>query len=57
MAHWARLRVHLAHSGGRVNVNDLWIAAAAAAHGLPVVTQDDHFEPLEGAQGVAVIRV
>jgi len=56
-SHWARLRVHLAHSGRRVNVNDLWIAATAAAHGLPVVTQDDDFEPLEGAQGVAVVRI
>lgn len=56
-AHWARLMVHLAQSGRRVNVNDLWIAATAAAHGLPVVTRDDDFEPLEGAQGVAVIRI
>lgn len=34
-AQWARLRVHLALSGRRVNVNDLWSAATAAAHGLP----------------------
>ncbi|MBA2694327.1 MAG: type II toxin-antitoxin system VapC family toxin [Actinobacteria bacterium] len=56
-AEWARLRVHLAETGRRVNVNDLWIAATAAAHGLPVVTQDDDFRPLEGARGVDVIRV
>lgn len=56
-AQWARLRVHLAESGRRVNVNDLWIAATAAAHGLPVVTQDDDFAPLAGAQGVIVIRI
>ena len=56
-AHWARLRVHLAHSGRRVNVNVLWIAATAAAHGIPVVTQDHDFNALEGAMGVAVIRV
>lgn len=48
-AEWARLRVHLTETGGRVNVNDLWIAATAAAHGLPVVTRDDGFGPLEGA--------
>lgn len=56
-AEWARLRVHLAESGRRVNVNDLWIAATAAAHGIPVVTQDDDFRPLEGARGLDVIRV
>lgn len=56
-AEWARLRVHLAETGRRVNVNDLWIAATAAAHGLPVVTQDDDFAPLHGVQGLDVIRV
>ena len=56
-AEWARLRVHLAETGRRVNVNDLWIAATAAANGLPVVTQDDDFGPLEGARGLDVIRV
>ena len=55
--HWARFRVHLASSGRRVPVNDLWIAASAAAHGLAVVTQDDDFEALRGAAGLAVIRV
>lgn len=30
-AHWAPLRVHLAEGGRRANVNDLWIAATAAA--------------------------
>ena len=56
-AEWARLRVHLAQSGRRVNVNDLWIAATAAANGLPVITQDDDFDPLRGATGLDVIRV
>ncbi len=56
-AEWARLRVHLAETGRRVNVNDLWIAATAAANGLPVVTQDDDFAPLESAKGLDVIRV
>lgn len=56
-AQWARLRVHLAENRRRINVNDLWIAATAAAHGLPVVTQDDNFDPLLTATGVAVIRV
>lgn len=54
---WARMRVHLAKSGHRLNVNDLWIAAVAASHGLPVVTQDDDFGPVEGVGGLEVIRV
>jgi predicted nucleic acid-binding protein len=54
---WARLRVHLAERGRRVNVNDLWIAAIAASRGLVVVTQDDDFDPLEGIAGLEVVRV
>jgi predicted nucleic acid-binding protein len=54
---WAQMRVQLAEAGRRVNVNDLWIAASAAARGLPVVTQDDDFDAVEGLVGLAVIRV
>jgi predicted nucleic acid-binding protein len=54
---WARMRVHLAESGRPVNVNDLWIAAIAVARDLPVVTQDDDFDPLDGVAGLKVIRV
>jgi predicted nucleic acid-binding protein len=56
-AAWARLRVHLAEAGRRLNVNDLWIAATALAHDLPVVTQDDDFGPVEGVGGLSVVRV
>ena len=54
---WARLRVYLAEQGRRVNVNDLWIAASATALGIPLVTQDADFDPLEGARGFELIRV
>lgn len=54
---WARLRIHLAETGRRVRINDLWIAAVAASRGLPVVTQDDDFDTLNGVAGVDVIRV
>jgi predicted nucleic acid-binding protein len=53
---WARLRIHLAESGRRVRVNDLWIAAIAASRGLPVVTQDDDFDPLDGVAGLAIVH-
>lgn len=54
---WAQLRVHLAETGRRVNVNDTWIAAVAISRGLPVVTQDDDFDALEGVAGLTVVRV
>lgn len=56
-AQWARLRVQLAQTNRRVNVNDLWIAATAAANGIPVVTQDDDLDPLREAAGLEVISV
>lgn len=55
--HWAALRVRLAESGRRMNVNDLWIAAIAMANNLPVVTQDDDFDALIGVRGFEVIAV
>jgi predicted nucleic acid-binding protein len=54
---WAELRVHLADRGRRVNVNHLWIAAVALSRGLPVVTQDNDFDPVDGVAGLSVIRV
>jgi predicted nucleic acid-binding protein len=54
---WARLRIHLAEKGRRVRINDLWIAAIAASRELPVVTQDDDFDPLDGVVGLTIVRV
>lgn len=52
---WARLRVEMAEAGRRINVNDLWIAATAVRHGVPVVTQADDFAALKGMAGIVVI--
>lgn len=54
---WAQLRVSLAETGRLINVNDLWIAATAARHRLPVVSQDDDFQAVDGMSGVVVQRV
>jgi hypothetical protein len=54
---WARLRVLLADDGRRANVNDLWIAATALAHDLPVVTQDADFTVIEELAGLRTISV
>jgi hypothetical protein len=56
-ASWALLRVHLAEAQRRLNINDLWIAATALTHAVPVVTQDDDFGPVEGVGGLEVLRV
>jgi predicted nucleic acid-binding protein len=54
---WARLRVHLAETGRRMGINDLWIAAIAVSRGLPVITQDDDFAALDGVPGFTAILV
>jgi len=54
---WAGMRAYLAASGRSVKVNDLWIAATAAAYEIPVVTQDRDFYALSGVNGLTVIEV
>jgi predicted nucleic acid-binding protein len=54
---WALLRVHLAKNKRRLNANDLWIAATALTHGIPVVTQDDDFGPVDTVAGLSVLHV
>jgi Predicted nucleic acid-binding protein, contains PIN domain len=40
----SRLRV----AGRLIPTNDAWIAALPVQHGLPVMTQDRHFDHVEG---------
>ncbi len=54
---WAGMRAYLAASGRSVKVNDLWIAATAAAYEMPVLTQDQDFYALSGVGGLTVIEV
>jgi len=54
---WSQMRAYLAASGRRVNVNDAWIAATAAAYEVPVLTQDADFDALNGVAGLTVIPV
>ena len=51
---WAELRATLRRVGRRMPVNDSWIAATAMAHDLPIVTQDDDYDVVDG---LAVIKV
>lgn len=54
---WAGMRAYLAASGRSVRVNDLWIAATAAAYDMPIITQDRDFYALSGVNGLTVIEV
>jgi len=54
---WAQMRAYLAASRHRVAINDMWIAATAAAHEIPVLTQDGDFDALNGVAGLTVIPV
>ncbi|HEX5594105.1 MAG TPA: type II toxin-antitoxin system VapC family toxin [Solirubrobacterales bacterium] len=54
---WAGMRAYLAASGRSVKVNDLWIAATAAAYEIPVITQDRDFDALSGVNGLTVVEV
>lgn len=56
-AHWGRLRYRLREAGRRINVNDLWIASVALAHGMPVITQDQDFTILSDLDGPVVVMV
>lgn len=54
---WAKLRIELRNASRSMKVNDLWIAATALAHDLPVVTQDTDFEVLADLGLLQVIPV
>jgi predicted nucleic acid-binding protein len=54
---WAQMCAYLGASGRRINANDMWIAATAAAHEIPLLTQDADFDALSGVAGLTVIPV
>lgn len=45
---YARLKQRLALAGTPIPENDMWIAAYALEHGLPLVTRDAHFTRVPG---------
>lgn len=46
--HYARVRDELTRLGTPIPENDVWIAALARQHGLPVVSRDRHFDRVPG---------
>jgi tRNA(fMet)-specific endonuclease VapC len=43
-AHYAWIRQQLKKTGGPLPANDVWIAALARQHDLPVLSRDTHFD-------------
>jgi predicted nucleic acid-binding protein len=54
---WAQMRAYASAAGQKVGINDMWIAATAAAYEMPVLTQDGDFDALNGVAGLTVIPV
>ena len=49
---YADLRLELKRSGNPIPPNDAWIAALARQHGLPVLSNDAHFDRVDGVQRI-----
>ena len=50
--HYARLRFTVTSVGRNPQYHDLWIAALAVQHGLPVVSLDTHFDSIPGIRRI-----
>lgn len=50
--HYAHIRLELRGKGRPLPVNDVWIAALARQHDLPVMSRDRHFDSVTGVQRV-----
>jgi len=46
--HYAEIRLQLMSAGTPIPMNDLWIAAIARQHKLPVLSRDGHFDHVGG---------
>lgn len=46
--HYCAILHQLRRNGTPIPTNDIWIAAAAFQHGLPLFTRDNHFSRIEG---------
>ncbi|MCX7916267.1 MAG: PIN domain-containing protein, partial [Verrucomicrobiae bacterium] len=48
--HYARIAHQLKTTGRRISQNDLWIAALAVQHDLPIASRDNDFDNIEGVK-------
>ena len=50
---YAEIRLELKRMGAPIPSNDAWIAALARQHGLPVLSNDRHFDVVAGIRRIA----
>ncbi|MEI6150869.1 MAG: type II toxin-antitoxin system VapC family toxin [bacterium] len=50
--HYADIRHELKTAGHPIPENDIWIAALARQHRLPIVSRDEHFDAVSGIQRI-----
>ncbi|MDE0051584.1 MAG: type II toxin-antitoxin system VapC family toxin [Rhodospirillales bacterium] len=50
---YAEIRLELKRMGAPIPSNDAWIAALARQHGLPVLSNDRHFDVVAGVRRIA----
>jgi tRNA(fMet)-specific endonuclease VapC len=50
---YAEIRRELKNAGTPIPSNDIWIAALAREHRLPIVTKDAHFQNIDGMRILA----
>lgn len=46
--HYAKILAGLKKAGQPIPSNDLWIAAVVCQHRLPLMSQDKHFDVVQG---------
>jgi predicted nucleic acid-binding protein len=49
---YAEVRGELKQSGRPIPSNDLWIAALARQHALPLLSRDEHFDSVPGLRRI-----
>ena len=50
---YADIRLELKRVGAPIPPNDVWVAALARQHGLPILTNDRHFDVVGGVRRIA----
>lgn len=51
--HYADIRQELRSAGTPIPANDIWIAALAREHQMPILSTDEHFDRVAGVNRVA----
>lgn len=50
---YAEIRLELKRAGSPIPANDVWIAALARQHALPLLSNDTHFDRVDGVERIA----